>query len=52
MDHFGNTSAASIPIAMNEMIEKGMIKPGQRLLLVGFGGGLTMAGAMLKYAGK
>ena len=52
MDHFGNTSAASIPIAMNEMLGKGMIKPGQRLLLVGFGGGLTMAGALIKYKGN
>ncbi len=52
MDHFGNTSAASIPIAMTEMIEKGMIRPGQKLLLVGFGGGLTLAGALLTYRGK
>lgn len=51
MDHFGNTSAASVPIAMNEMWEKGMIKKDETLLLVGFGGGLTMAGAMLKYRG-
>ncbi len=51
MDHFGNTSAASIPIALNEMIEKGMVKDGQTLLLIGFGGGLTMAGAILKYKG-
>ncbi len=51
MDRFGNTSAASVPIAMNEMCEKGMIKPGQTLLLVGFGGGLTMAGALIRYDG-
>ena len=51
MDRFGNTSAASVPTAMNEMWEKGMIKPGQTLLLVGFGGGLTMAGALLKFEG-
>ncbi|MBR2185781.1 MAG: 3-oxoacyl-ACP synthase, partial [Lachnospiraceae bacterium] len=49
MERFGNTSAASVPTAMNEMWEKGMIKPGQTLLLVGFGGGLTMAGALLKF---
>ena len=51
MDRFGNTSAASVPTAMNEMWEKGMIKPGQTLLLVGFGGGLTMAGALFKFEG-
>ncbi len=52
MDRFGNTSAASIPIALNEMIEKGSVKPGQTLLLVGFGGGLTYAGAIVKYSGS
>lgn len=52
MERFGNTSAASVPIAMNEMYEKGMIKNGNTLLLVGFGGGLTMAGALLKFTGK
>ena len=51
MDHFGNTSAASIPIAMNEMWEKEMIRKDETLLLVGFGGGLTMAGALLKFSG-
>ncbi len=52
MERFGNTSAASVPTAMNEMWEKGMIKSGETLMLVGFGGGLTMAGAMLKFNGK
>ncbi|MCR4590737.1 MAG: ketoacyl-ACP synthase III [Lachnospiraceae bacterium] len=52
MDHFGNTSAASVPIAMNEMWEKGMLKNNEMLMLVGFGGGLTMAGALLYFRGK
>ena len=52
MEHYGNTSAASVPTAMNEMWEKGMIKTGDNLMLVGFGGGLTMAGAMLRFKGE
>ncbi|MCR4902337.1 MAG: ketoacyl-ACP synthase III [Butyrivibrio sp.] len=47
MDHFGNTSAASIPLALAEMDEKNMIKSGDKLLLIGFGGGLTWAGTLI-----
>lgn len=46
VDKYGNTSAASIPIAMAEAIEEGMIKKGDLVLLVAFGAGLTW-GAML-----
>lgn len=49
MDHFGNTSAASIPLALDEMAEKGLLQPGMTLMLVGFGGGLTWGGAMITY---
>ncbi len=52
MARFGNTSAASIPIALNEMQEKGLLKPGQRVLCVGFGGGLSWAGALLTIKGR
>lgn len=38
---YGNTSAASIPIALNEMFEKGVLSEGDKLLITGFGGGLT-----------
>lgn len=44
----GNTSAASIPILLGEMWEKGLLSPGQRLLCVGFGAGLTWAGLTLR----
>ena len=47
MDHFGNTSAASIPLALAEMDEKGLIGIGDKLLLVGFGSGLTWAGTLI-----
>lgn len=48
----GNTSAASIPLALNELYENGQLRPGQTLLCVGFGGGLTWAGTLLTYQGR
>lgn len=49
MDRYGNTSAASIPMALDELVEQGALKPGMRVLTVGFGGGLTWAGALLRW---
>ena len=49
MDRYGNTSAASIPMALDELVLAGALKPGMRVLTVGFGGGLTWAGALLKW---
>ncbi len=49
LDHYGNTSSVSIPLALCEAVEKGMIKRGQKLALIGFGAGLTYAGAVLEY---
>ena len=49
MDRYGNTSAASIPMALDELVEQGVLKPGMRVLTVGFGGGLTWAGALLRW---
>lgn len=49
MDRYGNTSAASIPIALDELVQAGRLKPGMRVLTVGFGGGLTWAGALLHW---
>ena len=48
LDRYANTSAASIPLALAEMKESGKLKSGQRVILVGFGGGLTWAGVMLR----
>jgi len=48
IDRFGNTSAASIPLAMQEAIEKGQIGPGSLVLLVAFGAGLTWAGVVVR----
>ena len=49
LDHYGNTSSASIPLALCESIEKGIIKRGQKLALIGFGAGLTYGGIILEY---
>lgn len=45
---YGNTSAASIPLAWHYGLTSGKIKPNDMLLLIGFGGGLTCAGICLK----
>ena len=49
MEKLGNISAASIPVALNEMHEKGLIKEGEKLILAGFGGGLTWGGCIISY---
>lgn len=49
LDRFGNTSSASIPIALNEMYEKNMLKAGDKIILVGFGGGLTFGSVLIEW---
>jgi len=49
VDKYGNTSAASIPIALDEAVKSGRIKNGNTILLVGFGGGLTWASSVIKW---
>jgi 3-oxoacyl-[acyl-carrier-protein] synthase-3 len=49
LDRYGNTSAASIPIALCEAIAEGQIKAGDKLVMVGFGAGLTWAAAALEW---
>jgi len=49
LDEYGNTSSASIPIALAEAVDKGKIKKGQKIVLVGFGGGLTWASTVLEW---
>lgn len=45
----GNTSSASIPIALHEAVRDGKIKRGEKLCLVGFGAGLTMGAVIIEY---
>lgn len=49
IDRIGNTSAASIPIALGEAKDKGLIKKGDLVLMVGFGGGLTWGAILARY---
>jgi 3-oxoacyl-[acyl-carrier-protein] synthase 3 len=49
---YGNTSSASIPMAMNDAYEEGRFKKGDLLLLDAFGGGFTWGSALLKFGGE
>ena len=49
IDRFGNTSAASIPIALDEVVRAGRIRDGDYILLEAFGGGLTWGSALIKW---
>lgn len=49
MEKLGNTSAASIPTALYDMQQQGRLQRGERLILAGFGGGLTWGGCILSY---
>lgn len=47
LDRFGNSSAASIPLALDQAVRDGKIRPGQTILLAAFGGGLTWGSALI-----
>lgn len=49
LDEFGNTSAASVPIALYDGVKSGKIKKGDKILLVAFGGGLTWGGTLIEW---
>jgi 3-oxoacyl-[acyl-carrier-protein] synthase-3 len=49
LDKYGNTSSASIPIALDEVVRKNRIKKNDYILLEAFGGGLTWASALIKW---
>jgi 3-oxoacyl-[acyl-carrier-protein] synthase III len=48
--NYGNTSSASIPLALCPAVRSGKVKSGDNIMLMGFGGGLAYAGAMVKWA--
>ncbi len=49
LDRVANTSAASIPIALDEMVEQNLLKEGDLLLMAAFGAGLTWAGSVVRW---
>jgi 3-oxoacyl-[acyl-carrier-protein] synthase III len=49
IERYGNTSTASIPIAVAEAVENGRIKPNDKVVMVGFGGGLTWGAVLIEW---
>ncbi|TWT13130.1 ketoacyl-ACP synthase III [Planomicrobium sp. CPCC 101079] len=49
LEHYGNTSAATIPLSLDKGVQEGKFKTGDSLLLYGFGGGLTQAGLLINW---
>jgi 3-oxoacyl-[acyl-carrier-protein] synthase III len=52
IERFGNTSSASIPLALFEAVEDGRVQPGDLVLLAGFGAGMTWASALLRWGAR
>jgi 3-oxoacyl-[acyl-carrier-protein] synthase-3 len=50
VDRYGNTSAASVPIALCEAVERGLVRQGSKLVLAGFGGGLSWGAVAVQWA--
>ena len=48
VERHGNTSAASVPLALDEAVRDGRIRPGQNVLIEGFGGGFTWGSALIR----
>ena len=49
MEHYGNTSAASIPILLDELNRQGKLQRGDKLILSGFGAGLTWGAVQIEW---
>ncbi len=52
LDRYGNTSAASVPLALTEAHQQGKLKPGSIVVTAGFGAGLTWAANVMRWAGE
>lgn len=51
LSKYGNTSAASIPLALDEAVRSGKVKPGDVIACAGFGAGLSWGAAVIKWSG-
>jgi 3-oxoacyl-[acyl-carrier-protein] synthase-3 len=52
VDRYGNTSSASIPLALADAIGSGVLKDGDRVLMTGMGAGLTWGSAVMRWTGQ
>jgi 3-oxoacyl-[acyl-carrier-protein] synthase-3 len=52
VERYGNTSSASVPVALYEAVEQGRIRPGDLVIFVAFGGGLTWGAAAMRWTGS
>lgn len=50
LDKYGNTSAATIPLALDEMVKAKLLNKGDKIILVGFGGGLTFGSVLIEWS--
>jgi 3-oxoacyl-[acyl-carrier-protein] synthase-3 len=50
VERYGNTSSASVPVALYEALEQGRIRPGDHVVFVAFGGGLTWGAAAMRWS--
>ena len=51
LDRTGNTSSASVPLALVDALDNGRVDAGDLVLLVGFGAGMTAASAVIRWGG-
>src|SRR5690606_31597741 len=51
VDRYGNMSSATVPIALDEAVEQGRVKPGDNVLMVAFGAGFTWASGVIRWWG-
>jgi 3-oxoacyl-[acyl-carrier-protein] synthase-3 len=49
LNKYGNTSSASIGIALDEMVQNNLLQPGDKLILAGFGGGMTSGAVLMEW---
>ena len=52
VEHYGNTSCGSVPIALSEALQQGRIQDENLVVLVGFGGGLSWGSVALRWGGR
>ena len=52
IERYGNTSSASIPLALFEAVDEGRVQPGDLVLLSGFGAGMTWASALIRWGDR